>query len=68
MRLLGGCDRATATGRRDYAVLVLLARLGSSTQGVSTVTVAFTTAANADLVGIDVERVVNGARSKLPAA
>ena len=40
----------------------------TSSQGVSTVTVAFTTAANADLVGIDVERVVNGARSKLPAA
>ena len=28
VRLLGGCNRATATGRRDYAVLVLLARLG----------------------------------------
>jgi len=27
-RLLDGCDRTTATGRRDYAVLVLLARLG----------------------------------------
>jgi len=27
-RLLGACDRTTATGRRDYAVLVLLARLG----------------------------------------
>jgi site-specific recombinase XerD len=26
--LLGSCDRATATGRRDYAVLVMLARLG----------------------------------------
>jgi integrase/recombinase XerD len=26
--LLACCDRATATGRRDYAVLVLLARLG----------------------------------------
>ncbi|MGI9147076.1 MAG: efflux RND transporter permease subunit [Chloroflexota bacterium] len=38
----------------------------TSTQGLSTVTVQFTTAANADLVGIDVERVVNGARSKLP--
>ncbi len=35
----------------------------TSTQGVSTVTVQFTTAANADLVGVDVERVVNGARS-----
>src|ERR1700687_4935974 len=38
----------------------------TSTQGVSTVTVAFTTAANADLVGVDVERVVTGARGKLP--
>jgi len=27
-RLLDACDRTTATGRRDYAVLVLLARLG----------------------------------------
>jgi site-specific recombinase XerD len=27
-RLLGSCDRATVTGRRDYAILVLLARLG----------------------------------------
>jgi integrase/recombinase XerD len=26
--LLGSCDRATATGRRDFAVLVMLARLG----------------------------------------
>jgi site-specific recombinase XerD len=27
-RLLGSCDRRTATGRRDYAVLLLLSRLG----------------------------------------
>jgi site-specific recombinase XerD len=27
-RVLGSCDRRTATGRRDYAVLLLLARLG----------------------------------------
>ena len=26
--LLDGCDRATRTGRRDYAILVLLSRLG----------------------------------------
>jgi site-specific recombinase XerD len=26
--LLGGCDRGTATGRRDFAILMLLARLG----------------------------------------
>ena len=38
-----------------------------SSQGVSTVMVQFTTAANPDLVGVDVERVVNGARGKLPS-
>ncbi|GGC14318.1 putative integrase/recombinase y4rA [Novosphingobium endophyticum] len=27
-RVLSGCDRSTATGRRDYAILMLLARLG----------------------------------------
>lgn len=27
-RLLRSCDRATAAGRRDYALLLLLARLG----------------------------------------
>lgn len=27
-RLLGGCDRQSATGRRDYAMLVLISRLG----------------------------------------
>jgi site-specific recombinase XerD len=27
-RVLGGCDRQTSTGRRDYVVLLLLARLG----------------------------------------
>ena len=27
-RLLGGCDRRTPTGRRDYAIMLLLARLG----------------------------------------
>src|SRR5687768_10161557 len=37
-----------------------------SSQGVSTVMVQFSTAANPDLVGVDVERVVNGARGKLP--
>ncbi|HZT09254.1 MAG TPA: efflux RND transporter permease subunit [Chloroflexota bacterium] len=39
----------------------------TSSEGVSTVLVQFTTAANADLVSVDVERVVNSARSKLPA-
>ena len=27
-RVLAGCDRQTSTGRRDYAILLLLARLG----------------------------------------
>jgi integrase len=27
-RLLGSCDRRTATGRRDYAILIVLERLG----------------------------------------
>jgi integrase/recombinase XerD len=27
-RLLDGCDRSTAVGRRDYAIILLLARLG----------------------------------------
>jgi len=27
-RLLGGCDRGTPTGRRDYAIMLLLSRLG----------------------------------------
>ena len=27
-RLLRGCDRRTVMGRRDYAILVLLSRLG----------------------------------------
>jgi site-specific recombinase XerC len=27
-RVLGGCDRKTSAGRRDYAILLLLARLG----------------------------------------
>src|SRR5215208_1401834 len=38
----------------------------TSGQGVSIVTVQFTSAANADLVSVDVERVVNGVRSRLP--
>jgi HAE1 family hydrophobic/amphiphilic exporter-1 len=37
-----------------------------SSQGVSTVMVQFTTAANPDLVAVDVERVVSSTRSKLP--
>jgi HAE1 family hydrophobic/amphiphilic exporter-1 len=38
-----------------------------SNEGISSVTVQFTTAANAELVPVDVERVVNSVRSKLPA-
>jgi len=37
-----------------------------SAYGRSTVSVQFTSAANADLVPVDVERVVNGVRDKLP--
>src|SRR5918911_1383811 len=37
-----------------------------SSQGVSTVSVQFNTAANPDLVSVDVERVVNAVRGKLP--
>src|SRR4051794_18685771 len=37
-----------------------------SSQGVSTVIAQFSTAANPDLVSVDVERVVNSARGKLP--
>ncbi|MFN8523284.1 MAG: efflux RND transporter permease subunit [Chloroflexota bacterium] len=37
-----------------------------STQGVSTVVVQFTSAVNPDLVSVDVERVVNAVRSRLP--
>jgi HAE1 family hydrophobic/amphiphilic exporter-1 len=38
----------------------------TSSQGISTVLVQFNSAANPDMVSVDVERVVNGARSKLP--
>jgi HAE1 family hydrophobic/amphiphilic exporter-1 len=39
----------------------------TSASGVSIVSVQFTSAANADLVAVDVQRVVNGARANLPA-
>ncbi|MGH2461075.1 MAG: efflux RND transporter permease subunit, partial [Chloroflexota bacterium] len=39
----------------------------TSTEGVSNITVQFTTAANSELVPVDVERVVNSARGKLPS-
>src|SRR4051794_13958982 len=38
----------------------------TSMQGVSTVMVQFTTAANPDLISVDVERAVQSARAKLP--
>ena len=37
--LLSSCDRRTATGRRDYAILVLLARLGLRVGEVAALTV-----------------------------
>jgi integrase/recombinase XerD len=35
MRLLDGCDRRTAVGRRDFAILMLLSRLGLRTGEVA---------------------------------
>ena len=35
-RVLDGCDRSTTTGRRDYAILMLLARLGLRAREVAT--------------------------------
>lgn len=37
-RILDGCDRSTAKGRRDYAILMLLARLGLRAKEVATLT------------------------------
>jgi integrase len=34
-RLLAGCDRRTSIGRRDFAILVVLARLGLRANGVA---------------------------------
>jgi len=41
--------------------------ISTSMAGLSTVSVQFTEAANADLVSVDVQRVVNGIRNRLPA-
>ncbi|HLZ25839.1 MAG TPA: efflux RND transporter permease subunit [Chloroflexota bacterium] len=41
--------------------------ISTSSFGVSVVSVQFTSAANADLVAVDVQRVVNGVRANLPA-
>ncbi len=40
----------------------------TSSDGVSSVAIQFTTAANSELAPVDVERIVNSARSSLPAA
>ncbi len=56
-RLLASCDRSTAEGRRDYAILVLLARLGVRAREV----------ARLDLDDVDWragELVVRGKRSR----
>ena len=37
-KVLKGCDRATALGRRDYAILVMLAKLGMRAGEVATLT------------------------------
>jgi site-specific recombinase XerD len=37
-RALDGCDRATPTGRRDYAILMMLAKLGLRANEVATLT------------------------------
>ena len=37
-QVLDGCDRRTATGRRDFAILMLLARLGLRANEVTTLT------------------------------
>ena len=37
-RALDGCDRATPMGRRDYAILMMLAKLGLRADEVATLT------------------------------
>jgi site-specific recombinase XerD len=37
-KVLDGCDRTTATGRRDYAILMILAKLGLRAGEVTTLT------------------------------
>ena len=39
-RVLDGCDRASAIGRRDYAILMLLAKLGLRAGEIATLTLA----------------------------
>ena len=38
-KVLDGCDRATAMGRRDYAILMMLAKLGMRADEVATLTI-----------------------------
>jgi integrase len=37
-KILDGCDRTTALGRRDYAILMMLAKLGLRADEVATLT------------------------------
>jgi integrase len=37
-KVLNGCDRATTMGRRDYAILMMLAKLGLRAEEVATLT------------------------------
>lgn len=37
-KVLDGCDRATAIGRRDYAILMMLAKLGLRADEIATLT------------------------------
>jgi site-specific recombinase XerD len=37
-KVLNGCDRTTALGRRDYAILIMLARIGSRADEIATLT------------------------------
>jgi integrase len=38
-KILDGCDRTTALGRRDYAILMMLAKLGLRADEVATLTI-----------------------------
>jgi HAE1 family hydrophobic/amphiphilic exporter-1 len=71
-----GADPATIEGNVTRPIEDAVATLpnidtngltSTSAFGVSVVSVQFTSAANADLVAVDVQRVVNGVRSQLPA-
>ena len=38
LKVLDGCDRASATGRRDYAILMMLSKLGLRADEIATLT------------------------------